>query len=61
MRTLAELTSVVILAIFTLINVALLVVRVVQRVPDIGIRIPLLVPACGALMCSAFIVLRLLG
>ena len=61
MRTLAELTSVVILVIFTLINVALLVVRTGQRVPDMGIRMPLFVPACGALLCGAFIVLRLVG
>ena len=60
MRTLAELTSVVILLIFALVNIALLVIKVRGETDIDTFRVPLFVPVCGAALCIGFVAFRIL-
>jgi len=56
---LAELTSLLVLAVFTLVNLALLRVKHSEPVTD-GFRVPMVVPLFGAVTCALFLAARVL-
>ena len=59
LAVLAELTSLLVLAVFTLVNLSL--VRVKRRDPlTDGFRVPMVVPLFGAVTCALFLAARLL-
>ena len=56
---LAELTSLLVLAVFTLVNLSLLRVKRREPVTD-GFRVPMVVPLFGAVTCALFLAARVL-
>ena len=57
-KPLAEATVLLLLVVFTLVNVSLIVLKRRSSEPGDGFDVPLLVPILGALVCSLLIVVR---
>lgn len=57
-KPLAEATVLLLLVVFTLVNVSLIVLKRRSSEPGDGFNVPLLVPILGALVCSLLIVVR---
>lgn len=55
---LAKITSFIVLVIFTLVNAALVVIKI-RKIPHQGIRVPLWVPVAGGLLSFFFLLMQL--
>lgn len=56
---LAESTVLLLLTVFTIVNISLVVLKLRPSEPKGGFEVPIFVPALGALVCSALIVVRI--
>ncbi|RLA22572.1 MAG: amino acid permease [Gammaproteobacteria bacterium] len=61
LTTLAELTSLIILVVFALVNLSLLRIKRRTPVPSDSISFPIWVPALGFLVCSGFVLSQLVA
>jgi amino acid transporter len=59
--SLAKVTSFLILAVFMLVNVSLIVIKRRGEAGKSGVRVPILVPVCGALSCAGIVLFQLFG
>jgi APA family basic amino acid/polyamine antiporter len=59
-KPLAEATVLLLLSVFTLVNISLIVLKRREGEPTDGFDVPLLVPILGALVCALLIVVRVL-
>ena len=57
-KPLAEATVLLLLVVFTLVNVSLIVLKRREGEPTDGFDVPLLVPILGALVCALLVVVR---
>jgi basic amino acid/polyamine antiporter, APA family len=57
-KPLAEATVLLLLCVFTLVNISLIVLKRREGEPADGFDVPLLVPICGALVCALLVVVR---
>ena len=57
-KPLAEATVLLLLTVFTLVNVSLIVLKRREGEPEDGFDVPLLVPILGALVCALLVVVR---
>ncbi|RYD39766.1 MAG: amino acid permease, partial [Verrucomicrobiaceae bacterium] len=57
-KPLAESTVLLLLAVFTLVNISLIILKRRESEPFDGFDIPILVPVLGALVCATLIVVR---
>jgi basic amino acid/polyamine antiporter, APA family len=57
-KPLAEATVLLLLSVFTLVNISLVVLKLREGEPTDGFDVPLLVPILGALVCALLVVVR---
>ena len=58
---LAETTSFIILIIFSLINLSLVIIKRRGPHPDQAVTYPIVIPIIGFILCSSFIILRVIA
>lgn len=58
-KQLAESTVLLLLSVFTVVNISLIVLKLRPSEPKGGFEVPIIVPALGALVCSSLVFVRL--